>query len=74
LAETDEDQEARDHKIVARWIKHFLQNIPLEVQSALDYAEKDSKGEIERLDPNSGGTPFMESDGDSLESVPETSN
>ena len=70
LAETDDEKESLEHKIIARWIKNFTEIIPFEVESAYQAEEAKARGPVEEFDPTEGGTAFMESDGD----TPELSN
>ena len=62
LAETDNEQESRDHRIIARWIKHFLEEVPAEVESGFASMKAEAEGKVERVDTKSGGTAYMESD------------
>ena len=68
LSEADTDDEARDHRLIARYLKHFLQVVPEEVESM--YQTK--KHGVENTDPSedlsTGGTPYMEDDGTEDES------
>ena len=67
LAETDDDSEAHDHRLIARYLKHFMEFVPEEVASMVEHAKAEAEGKIEKLEPGSGGTPYMESDGDEPE-------
>ena len=62
LAETNDETEARDHRFIARWIKHFMETVPERVEGLYQSAEAESRGDNPRPDPDSGGSPYMESD------------
>lgn len=63
LVEAEDEGETRDHRFIARWIKHFLEAIPDKVEAAYKYIEEEAKGEHENPTAG-GGSPYMEGDGD----------
>ncbi|TFH58432.1 MAG: hypothetical protein E4G90_10730 [Gemmatimonadales bacterium] len=67
LAETDDETEAKTHRIVLRYLKHLTEEIPEAVRDRLEVLDTERSHPRETLDPDSGGTPYMESDGDSIE-------
>lgn len=63
LVESEDDGETRDHKIIAKWIGHFLTYIPDQVEAAYKFEKEETEGG--REDPTAGGgSPYMEGDGD----------
>lgn len=67
LADTDDDTESIQHRFLLKWIKHFLDDVPDEIDSRFQRLKAEDAGKIDKVDPEAGGTPFMESDGDSAE-------
>jgi hypothetical protein len=68
LAEVDDsEREAQDHRVIARYLKHFMEYVPAEVEASFEAAKLDAEGKVEKIDAKSGGTPWMESDGDPAE-------
>ncbi len=63
LAETDDERISLEHKVLARWLKHFIEDIPYEVGERLKAEEREASGIDEKFDPSEGGTAYMESDG-----------
>ena len=63
LVETDDAGETRDHKFLLRWLRHFMEAVPELVEGHYQALESDLRGDNERPDPDTGGSPYMESDG-----------
>jgi hypothetical protein len=63
LVDTDDESEARDHKILVRWIRHFMEVVPEKVQGMYELAQAESRGDLEGPDTDDGGSPYMEGDG-----------
>jgi hypothetical protein len=62
LSETDDADEARDHKVIARYLKHFLENVPEEVDGTIQAAKYAIEHPEDKPDLSTG-TPYMEDDG-----------
>jgi hypothetical protein len=60
LAETDDDAEGHDHKVISRYLKHFLDNVPQEVENVYKTSKE---GPQETAADLEGGTAYMEDDG-----------
>ena len=63
LAETDNEEHAKEHRWIARYLRHFVEAIPERVEIARQAAEAKSRGDFDRPDPDAGGSPYMEGDG-----------
>lgn len=64
MAEADDDEVSREHKLLARYIKHFIEVIPFEVEQIYKAEEAKADKSVEKFDPTTGGTAYMEPDGD----------
>ena len=62
LLEATDDADARDSRTIARWIGWWLEAMPAEIKAAVEREENPQSPGLE------GGTPWMESDGESAES------
>ena len=62
LADTDDEAEGRDHKIIARWLKQFMEVIPEEVEGLYQSAKEKQNNPEKKVDLSTG-TPWMEDDG-----------
>lgn len=67
LAETDDTAELQMHKTIVRYLKHFTEEIPEAVKDRLSALDEERANPNGKLDLDSGGTPYMESDGASSE-------
>ena len=63
LVETDDAGETRDHKFLLRWLRHLMEAVPELVEEHYRALESDLRGDNPRPDPDTGGSPYMESDG-----------
>lgn len=63
LEAEDDSPEARGHKIIAKYLRHFMGAVPSMVEDSLRHAEAHERGEFEHPDTNDGGSPYMEGDG-----------
>jgi hypothetical protein len=63
LIDSDDDKETRDYKFALRWLKHLMEGIPGLVEDHYQAMESNLRGDNERPDPDTGGSPYMENDG-----------
>jgi hypothetical protein len=72
LADTDDDTEAIQFRVIAKYLKRLIKDLPVEIDARFQHFKDEDAGRIERLDTSQGGTPYMESDGDPVLATEET--